>query len=97
MFGGAVQLFSTTGTRDDVLYGPSFASNASSLVLGSASGSPDTQGATFEVDFVPWLNTKIGLQYTMYTKFNDRTHNYDDFGRNANNNNTVYVYLWTAF
>ncbi len=97
MFGGSVGLFSTTGTRDDVLYGPSFASGASSSVLGSASGSPDTQGAIFELIFMPWLNTKLGLQYTMYTKFNGRVHNYDDFGRNASNNNTLYLYVWTAF
>lgn len=97
MFGGSVQLFSTTGTRDDVLYGPSFSSGASSLVLGSSSGSPDTQGLTLEVDFLPWLNTKVGLQYTMFTKFNGRVHNYDDFGRNAYNNNTLYLFVWTAF
>jgi hypothetical protein len=91
MFGGSVQLFSTTGSRDDVLFA------AGTPVLGTASGSPDTQGATFEVDFLPWLNTKIGLQYTMFTKFNGRVHNYDDAGRNASGNNTLYVYVWTAF
>jgi hypothetical protein len=91
MFGGSVLLFSTTGSRDDILYA------AGTPVLGTASGSPDTQGATFELDFLPWLNTKLGVQYTIFTKFNGRTYNYDDAGRNASGNNTLFVYVWTAF
>lgn len=89
--GGSVELFSTSGTRDRLLYA------AGTGVLGSASGSPDTRGAVFELDYLPWLNTKIGVQYTAYTKFNGRSHNYDDFARNASDNNAVFVFLWTAF
>jgi hypothetical protein len=91
MIGGSAQLFSTTGTRDHTLYA------AGTSILGTASGSPDTQGATFELDFLPWLNTKLGAQYTLYTKFNGRTHNYDGAGRDASGNNTLYIYVWTAF
>ena len=108
--GGYAQLFSTTGSRDSTLYcSPStFATAPSpacpgadtatpSLLLGSANGKPTTQGATFEIDYLPWLNTKIGLQYTAYSNFNGRRHNYDGFGRNASENNFLYVYIWTAF
>jgi len=108
--GGSAQFFSTTGSRDFTLYCspstfatapspacPGAATGTPSLLLGSANGRPTTQGATFEIDFLPWLNTKIGLQYTAYSKFNGRSHNYDGFGRNASENNLLYVYLWTAF
>jgi hypothetical protein len=29
------------------------------------------------VDYLPWLNVKLGLQYTAYTKFNGASNNYD--------------------
>jgi hypothetical protein len=89
--GGSVQGFSTTGTRDPVQY-PDGAP-----AVGSANGRPDTQGAILELDFLPWLNTKLGAQYTIYSKFNGRSHNYDGAGRNASDNNTLFVYIWTAF
>jgi hypothetical protein len=108
--GGSAQLFSTTGSRDFTLYCspstfatapspacPGAATGTPSLLLGSANGRPTTQGAVFEIDYLPWLNTKIGLQYTAYDKFNGRRHNYDGFGRNASDNNLLYVYVWTAF
>ena len=91
MIGGSVQLFSTTGRADSVLYG------TGTPVLGSDSGKPNTQGATFELDYLPWLNTKLGVQYTAYSKFNGGSHNYDGFGRNASGNNTLYFFIWTAF
>jgi hypothetical protein len=89
--GGSMQAFSTTGTRDSTLY----ASGTS--VLGSANGKPNTQGYLFELDFLPWLNTKLGAQYGLYTRFNGRSNNYDGFGRDASKNNFVYVFVWTAF
>jgi hypothetical protein len=91
MIGGSVQFFSTSGTSDPVMY------SSGTAVLGSASGNPATRGATFELDFLPWLNTKLGVQYTAYSKFNGASDNYDGFGRNASNNNTVYLFIWTAF
>jgi len=90
-FGGSVQGFSTTGTRDEILYA------AGTPVLGSAKGRPDTQGAILEIDFLPWLNTKLGAQYTMYGKFNGGTRNYDGFGRRASDNNTLFLFVWTSF
>jgi hypothetical protein len=90
-FGGSVQLFSTTGSADPLLYG------AGTAVIGSANGSPDTRGAIVEADYLPWLNTKLGIQYTIYDKFDGASSNYDGFGRNASDNNTLYVFIWTAF
>jgi hypothetical protein len=89
--GGSVQFFSTSGSSDPVMYG------SGTAVLGSASGNPATRGATVELDVLPWLNTKLGVQYTAYGKFNGSSNNYDGFGRNASNNNVVYIFIWTAF
>lgn len=88
--GGSVQLFSTTGTADTGLFAPA-------AVVGSQTGKPDNQGAIFELYYLPWLNTKLGVQYTAYRKFNGATTNYDGFGRNASDNDTLFVFVWTAF
>jgi len=88
--------FSIDGSKDALLWGPD-----------SASNSPDSAGWIGEVDyyafnhggpaFWPWLNLKVGLQYTYYTKFNGGTTNYDGLGHNADGNNTLYVFTWLAF
>ena len=38
----------------------------------------------------PLANLKLGIQYTIYTKFNGGTKNYDGFGDNASGNNTLF-------
>jgi hypothetical protein len=45
----------------------------------------------------PWANLKLGLQYTAFSRFNGAGQNYDGFGRNASNNNTLYLFAWVAF
>ena len=82
--GGSVQFFDITG-------------DANPLVFDSANGKPDSNGVTLEVDYLPWLNTKLAAAYTMYGKFNGATHNYDGAGANASDNDTLYAYLWMAF
>jgi hypothetical protein len=89
--GGSAQFFSTSGTSDPLLYA------SGTAILGSATGRPDTRGAVLEIDFLPWLNTKVGVQYVLYDKFNGRSRNYDGLGRNASDNNLLYVFVWTAF
>jgi hypothetical protein len=79
----------------------------SAPVSGSANGKPNSNAFTFEADWVPFgkesswarpfVNLKFGLQYVAYTMFNGGTRNYDGFGRNASDNNTLYLFLWTAF
>ena len=93
--GGTVQYFQTTGSTDTVLYpatppgGPG--------VITSANGSPDTRGYIAELNYVPWLNVKLSLQYTWFTKFNGAASNYDGNGRNASDNDTLYLLLWFAY
>jgi hypothetical protein len=74
---------------------------------GSADGSPNSNWLTLEADYIPFgkadslwapfANLKLGAQYTIYTKFNGSGKNYDGYGRNASDNNTLYLYAWTVF
>ena len=84
---GTIGYFSTTGTADPTLYAPA-------PVMGSANGSPNSAGVIGELSFMPWLNTRVGVQYVAYTKFNGGTTGYDGSGRSASDNNTLYVYTW---
>lgn len=93
--GGTLAYFSTTGSTDTGLYpGPDPGSVG---VVTSANGSPDTRGWVAEVNYLPWLNTKVALQYTRYSKFNGGSSNYDGVGRGATDNNAFYVLLWFAY
>jgi len=94
-YGATVGYFSTTGRADSGLY-PT-ADPGSAGVVTSANGSPDTRGVMGEINYVPWLNTKLSLQYTHYTKFNGGSTNYDGAGRSASANDTLYVLLWFAY
>ena len=93
--GGTLSYFTTTGSTDAGLY-PAAAPGGPGVVT-SANGSPDTSGWTAEVNYLPWLNVKLSLQYTWYSKFNGSSSNYDGVGRNASDNNTLYMLLWFAY
>jgi hypothetical protein len=90
-YGGGLGYFSTTGTSDALLYPQSTA------VFGSANGSPDSKGWIAELNYIPWQNVKLALQYTAYNRFNGGGDNYDGLGRNASDNNTVYLLAWLNF
>jgi len=83
-YGASLSYFSTTGSSDSTLY-------------SSANASPDTQGWTPEIFYIPIQNIRIGLQYYNYQKFDGATTNYDGNGRNAKDNNTAFLYLWGAY
>jgi hypothetical protein len=93
--GGTVGYFSTTGSSDTGLY-PATAPGDPGVVT-SANGSPDTRGWMAEVNYLPWLNVKLSAQYTWYSKFNGAGSNYDGVGRNASDNNALYLLLWFAY
>lgn len=82
--------FGISGTSDPILYAPG-------AVFGSATGSPQTDGYIVQAGYWPWQNINFTLQYTGYWKFNGGTTNYDGFGRNADDNDTVYVAGWFLF
>ena len=92
-------LFNTSGSTDMGLYSPTPQS-------GSLTGSPDTRGYIVQLEYVPfgkldsfwrpWLNLRVGLQYTGYTRFNGSGSNYDGSGRAASDNNTLFGFFWFA-
>lgn len=78
-----------------------FATNGSSdFTLYSTSGSPDSAGYILQADWTPfgkeaswgepWANVRLGLQYTMYNKF-------DGTSDHAGDNDTTYLFAWFAF
>jgi hypothetical protein len=93
-YGAALGYFSTTGTTDTLLYNNK---GQGSPVFGSANGSPNSKGWVAELSYMPWLNVKFSLQYTAYNRFNGGNNNYDGFGRNASDNNTLYLLGWFNF
>ncbi len=90
-YGAALGYFSTTGSADDILYAQG------DPVTGFANSKPDSDGWSMELDWVPYENTKFALQYTAYNKFNGAGSNYDGLGRNASDNDTLYVLGWVNF
>ena len=65
--------------------------------LGTINGKTDSRWGNVEIDYLPWLNVKLGLQYMAFFKLNGATSNYDGAGRNASDNNLLFGYLWVAF
>jgi hypothetical protein len=88
--------FRINGTSDQLLYGGV-----------SANNSPNSSGYTAELDYIPfnyggpslwpWLNMKLGLQYVHYNQFDGASSNFDGAGRNARDNDTLFVFAWIAF
>lgn len=84
--------FGVTGSHNDNLYD---------------SGSPNSNGVMGQIDYTPWgagnsplgprFNARVGVQYTIYGKFNGRRHNFDGAGANATDNNALRVFTWIAF
>jgi hypothetical protein len=90
-YGGALGYFSTTGSSDAVLY------PQTTPVFGFANNSPNSNGWIAELAWVPYQNAKLLVQYVAYQKFNGASSNYDGSGRNASDNNTLYLLGWLAF
>ena len=82
--------FNTSGSGDALLY-------PSSPITGFANGSPASSGGIGEFDFNAWQNTRLGLQYTLYGKFNGASSSYDGAGRSAKDNNALFLFAWVAF
>jgi hypothetical protein len=86
------QYFDVWGTPDLNLYG---ADPVTGLPL-----TPNSNGFMAEIAYIPfgaskmfgwpWLNARIGLQYTYYNKLNGTT-------VGAQDNNTLFLHAWVAF
>ncbi len=93
-YGGALGYFSTTGSSDAGLYQSGTVVGA---VIGFANSSPNSNGWIAELNYLPWQNVKLALQYVAYRKFNGAASNYDGLGRDASDNNTLYLLGWFNF
>jgi hypothetical protein len=86
----AIGYFVTSGTSDPLLY-------PAQPLSGSLSGSPHSQGIIANVTYWPVMNIRLAAQYTRYFSFNGSGTNYDGSGRNAGDNNSVYLLLGIVF
>jgi hypothetical protein len=85
-----LQYFSTSGDSDKGLYAPG-------PVSGSKNGSPNSSGVIVEASYMPALNVRMTAQYVNYIQFNGGGSNYDGNGRDAADNNTLFLNLWFVF
>jgi len=69
----------------------------STRVNGNLTGNPRTLGETLEAYWLPWQNLRVGAQYTFYQRYNGSARNYDGFGRNAADNDSLFVYAWLSY
>ncbi len=81
--------FLIRGDKDNHFY-----SNSDDPLQTSAGGSPDSDGIIGQAAYYPWQNLRLSLQYTYYTQFNGSKDNYNGQGRDATDNNTLYVLAW---
>ena len=88
-YGAAAQIFNVNGSLDPLLYS------------GSASGSADSNGYIFQLNYMPFnkdggpafwskSNVKFSVQYVVYSHF-------DGTAQNASANNTLYFEAWIMF
>jgi len=71
------------------------------------SGSPNARGEVLDFGFAPWsnggpalypwFNTRVGVQFTHYDKTQGASTNYDGAGRNAKDDDAVWLYSWMAY
>jgi hypothetical protein len=87
-WGGGIQYFQTRGDANDLRY------NTGEPVMGSANGSPNSKGWMAELNWLPIQNLKLAVRYTAYQEFNGASSNYDGFGRNAKDNNSLFLLAW---
>jgi hypothetical protein len=108
-YGGSLGVFNLTGSTNTANQSSGFspdtlavtsdplAAAPSTRVSGNFSGNPATRGLTLEAFWMPVQYVRVGAQYTAYSRFNGASQNYDGFGRNARDNNSLFLYLWAAY
>jgi hypothetical protein len=89
-WGGGLQYFKTTGSTDDLRY------NTGDALMGSANGSPNTKGWITELNYLPVQYVKLALRFTRYQQFNGASTDYTP-GRNASDNNYIFLMGWLLF
>ena len=93
--GATMALFDTFGPANPVLF------------PNNRTFRPDSSGVTLQLDGTPWgegkspfgprFNLRVGVQYTLYSRFNGASRNFDGAGANASDNNVLRVFTWLAY
>jgi hypothetical protein len=82
--GATMGYFNSSGTKD-------------ADVVESSTNKPNSNGFIYQIEYLPWYNTKFSIQYITYSMFDGSSTNYNGAGRNASDNNTLYLLAWFNF
>ena len=85
-YGGSLAYMNVSGSPDTTAYGGLGPQNV-----------PDSERWTPELFWLINQNTRVGAQFNLFTRYAGASSSYDGAGRNPSDNNTTYLYLWTAF
>lgn len=103
-YGASLSFFDVTGSTNSALQtsafdpeNPGAPLEGSQSVTGNVTGNPATRGWTGDLFWLPVQYARVGVQYTIFDRFNGSSTNFDAFGRNARDNDTLFLYVWTAF
>jgi len=103
-YGGSIAYFNVRGTTNTLNQTAGFdatpmmtLADEVSRVNANLSGNPATRGFNYEGFWTPVQYVRLGVQYTSYNRFNGASSNYDGFGRNPKDNNTLRFYIWAAY
>ncbi|HET7524625.1 MAG TPA: cytochrome C, partial [Burkholderiaceae bacterium] len=101
-YGGSASYFNLSGTTNTANQTAGFDPASSALtaddpVGANLTGDPGTRGWTLEAFWMPLQYVRLGAQYTLYNRFNGASQNYNGFGRNASDNNSLFIYAWFAY
>ena len=83
-YSAALGVVKVTGTSDELLFAPA-------AITGSANASPNSTTYIANLSWWPVQNVQVAGQYSWYPRFNGGSTDYDASGRNANQNNTLYL------
>jgi hypothetical protein len=87
--------FLVDGDKNELVYQrPEPTADREEMLSGSANGKPDSSGIIGQVSYYPWQNFRLSLQYTAYIEFNGKSDNYNGLGRDASDNNTLFLLAW---
>ena len=88
-YGAQIGFTSVTGSKDPLAY---------CAGTPGCNGSPDAMWETFELDYLPWLNIKIFLQYNLYNRLDSFTNAFYGIpSSKVSENNTLMAGIWLAF
>jgi hypothetical protein len=101
-YGGSLAYFNLRGSYNSAVQQgvPGDLTQAGVLpsVAGTnVTGKPDTAGWITEAFWIPVQYARVGIQYSMFSKYLGASKNYDGYGRDAKDNNTLFLYFWGAY